>query len=242
MENLLFELSNEDRMAILYHLQDQPLTQSSLAEKLEINRQEIGRHIKRLFNVDMIYRLNSGEITLSEYGETVILMLTGLKFITSNSKYFQTHKVRHIPECFFSRINELSGSTLISDPMAVFQNIQNMSTNAEEYIWRMTDKHLNIAHPFHQAAVERGVEFRLIEPINYIPAPGFPPSPKVVPSESHRIDEIPLFLAISEKQVAGIGFPLLDGSFDYHCFTSKDPSVIKWSKEVFQYYWDTEKP
>lgn len=100
-EKVLFELSNEDRVAILNHLKAESLTQSSLARKIGITRQEVGRHVQRLFNVNLIKRKNSGKIALSEYGETILYALSGLDFITSNHDYFQIHRIRHIPRRFF---------------------------------------------------------------------------------------------------------------------------------------------
>ncbi len=54
-------------------------------------------------------------------------------------------------------------------------------------------------------------------------------------------DDIEIFLYVSEKE-AVIVFPLNDGSFDYTGFYSKEPSMRRFCRDLFDSYWDKGVP
>ena len=125
---------------------------------------------------------------------------------------------------------------------SVFQNIQEMCDEAEEYIWRLTDKHLNLIYPNLQAAADRGIEYLRIEPEVIVESPHVERMPLVEPGEVRGLDMVDVFMAISEKEAAAIAFPEVTGGFDYLGFTSRDEKTLKWCNELFQYYWNRAKP
>lgn len=47
-----------------------------------------------------------------------------------------------------------------------------------------------------------------------------------------------VFMAFSEKEVAGLSFPGPDGRIDYRGFISRDKRASKWAKNLYDYYWD----
>jgi predicted transcriptional regulator len=147
-----------------------------------------------------------------------------------------------LPYEFVSRLGELKNCSYIGNVMAVFQKIQEISDEADEYIWRVTDKRLNIIYPNIQKAADRGVEYLRIEPDVVNESPLIEIKPPVIPGSVRSIESIPVFMAISEKEVGGLAFPRLDGEFDYLGFTSKDPMVIKWCTDLFKHYWGMAKP
>jgi predicted transcriptional regulator len=54
-------------------------------------------------------------------------------------------------------------------------------------------------------------------------------------------DDIETFLYVSEKE-AVIAFPYSDGSFDYLGFYSKEPSMLRFCRELFDFYWENGVP
>ncbi len=42
---------------------------------------------------------------------------------------------------------------------------------------------------------------------------------------------------MSEKEVALLSFPAVNGGYDYLGFTSTDPAALRWCRDVFEYYW-----
>ena len=55
------------------------------------------------------------------------------------------------------------------------------------------------------------------------------------------LPNIGVVLYMNEKEVGILGFPNIDGSFDYCGFTSKDESFLKWCKDLHEYYWSLGK-
>jgi predicted transcriptional regulator len=168
--------------------------------------------------------------------------LQGQMFTSAKREYFTGHTLAQVPSEFVARLGELKGSLYVGDVMAVFQNIQEMCNEAEEYIWRLTDRHLNLIYPYLQAAADRGLEYKRIEPEVIVESPHVERMPLVEPSEVRGLDTVDVFMAISEKEVASLAFPEVTGGFDYLGFTSRDEKTLKWCSELFQYYWDKAKP
>ena len=75
-----------------------------------------------------------------------------------------------------------------------------------------------------------------------MPSLGSKTNPRVSPSKTRTLDIIPIFLAFSDKEVTGVSFPLENGMFDYHGFSSKDVKAVKWCRDVYEYYWEKAEP
>lgn len=52
------------------------------------------------------------------------------------------------------------------------------------------------------------------------------------------LDRVEIFLCLSEKLVACLGFPNLEGKLDYVGFKSEDEVAVEWAKALFTYYWN----
>jgi predicted transcriptional regulator len=240
--DLLFEVSNEVRLTILQHLEAGPSNISKLSKELDISNQECSRHVSRLVDAGLAERDSEGQYGLTEYGSLFMKQLQGQMFTSEHREYFNGHTLAQVPYEFVARLGELKGSLHVGDVMAVFQNIQEMCDEAEEYIWRITDKHLNLIYPNLQAAADRGVKYLRIEPEVLVVAPHVERMPLVEPGEVRGMETVDVFMAISEKEAAAIAFPEVTGGFDYLGFTSRDKETLKWCKELFQYYWERATP
>jgi predicted transcriptional regulator len=240
--DLLFEVSNEVRLTILQHLEEGPSNISRLSKELDISNQECSRHVSRLVDSELAVRDSEGQYGLTEYGGLFMKQLQGQMFTSEHREYFNGHTLASVPFEFVARLGELKGSLYVGDVMAVFQNIQEMCDEAEEYIWRITDKHLNLIYPNIQAAADRGVQYRRIEPEVIEWAPHVERMPMVEPCDVRGLDDVDVFIAISEKEAAAVAFPEVTGGFDYLGFTSRDEKTLKWCTDLFLYYWDKAKP
>jgi len=56
--------------------------------------------------------------------------------------------------------------------------------------------------------------------------------------EERMLKRLDVYLYMSEKEVAALAFPSLDGKFDYIGFTSTDEKSHKWCEDLFKYYWE----
>ncbi len=242
--DLLFEVSNEDRLGILKVLRDRALNVTNLAKELDLTNQECSRHVSRLGEVGLTWKDPEGLNHLTFYGEIVLRFLPGLEFVSGQREYFTTHTLRALPTEFVGRMGALSGSTYIDDVMVVFHNIEKVINEAEEYIWRLTDRILITSLDELEGAVQRGVEVRHLEPKNMVYPPNWSgPGPILAEASvkgtfiNRLVESADVFIAMSEKEVAVVSFPEEDGRFDYLGFSSTDKDTHKWCKDVFEHFW-----
>ena len=99
-------------------------------------------------------------------------------------------------------------------------------------------------------ALDRGVQLRCIEPVGYHPPMDILKNVSDEVQEAfvvHRskgtlvdrtLEKIDIALYMSEKEVAILAFPAPSGEFDYLGFTSTDPRVLEWCKDLHMYYWE----
>jgi predicted transcriptional regulator len=239
--DLLFEFSNIERVRILLLLTNKPFNITGLSKELDITTQETSRHTNRLSDVGLVIKLADGSYEITPYGKIILNQISGIEFINNHRDYFIGHSLSQLPYEFISRIGELKESFYINNVMAIFQNIQEICDEAEKFIWRITDKRLNIIYPNIQDAANRGVEYLRIEPKIVIESPIVNIMPPIIPGEVRGIDTINIFMAISEKEVGALAFPKTNGEFDYLGFTSKNPRTLKWCTDLFQFYWKKSK-
>jgi hypothetical protein len=114
-----------------------------------------------------------------------------------------------------------------SEVMVVFRNIENMIAKAEKFVWIISNQVLASTIPFLSQDIERGGQFRLLMPKDYAPTedmrrlvtnPGFHIAYINNKLENRFLDKVDLFLCFSEKEVAALGFPNLEGKIDYAGF------------------------
>ncbi len=246
--DLNFDLSNEDRFSILYMLVERPMKLTGLSKEIGVTHQQCARHLNRLVKTGLVVKDPEGFYCLAPYGELTLRQYRGQLFTAKHRDYFNKHLLTDIPDSFVSRLGELSNSTYIDDVMAVFKNIERLFMEAEEYVWRITDSYLMMVVPSCVAATEKGVELRLIEPKNIAYPPDgderdfFEKAWRKGLFLNRILEKVDVFLAMSEREVATISFPTMDGRFDYHGFTSTDVQMREWCSDLFEYYWGKAEP
>ena len=240
--DLMFELSNTDRVRILLSLLQGPENITGISKQLKNTTQETSRHITRLSDVGLVGRQPDGTYRITSYGKIVFNQIEGIEFLSTHKDYFIDHTMEALPYEYVSRIGELKNSSYIDNVMTVFQKIQEISDESEKHIWRITDKRLNIVYSNIQKAADRGVEYRRIEPETVNESPLIEIKPPIEPGSVRSLESVPVFMAISEKEVGGLAFPRINGEFDYIGFNSKDTQVLKWCSDLFKHYWNMGKP
>jgi len=245
---LLFEASNEDRLQIMSLLAEEPMNLTTLSKRVGIGTQEISRHVSRLTESGIIRREPDGLNHITSYGRLVLRQFSGLKFVSRNRHYFSDHAVDRLPEQFISRLGELTESDYLEDTILVFDRVERMIKESEEYVYRITDRYLTSWFPAIDEALQRGVEYRLLSPEDIVVPPNFKYGPiltKARMSNQFQVGSIPgpdVYVAMSEKEVAALVFPNTKGKMDYYGFFSKDPGFHRWCYDLFNYYWDRSKP
>jgi predicted transcriptional regulator len=246
--DLLFEISNENRFEVLKILRIESKRIIDLTRETKLTTTEVRRHVSRLADVGLIQRDVEGFYHLTPYGETVLLLLQEYNFLSSNSEYFQTHILSKIPNRFVKQIGELTESKKTKNVMDFLLHTENLFKESNEYVWLLVDQFpLNSLSTITEA-IERGVQFKIIEPRDRVLSPDIASMAseetqifsraRYTPLVEYRmLDEVNVFLFLSESRCV-IAFPTADGQYDYTGFTASDDSSLKWCKKLFQRFWD----
>lgn len=250
--DLLFELSNEDRLKILGELRKDNLKLSHISQRLDYTAQETSRNIARLVEAKLVTRTTDGSYEITPYGIQAMRFIPGYQFLSKNADYFYEHSLENLPDKFVSRIGELNECQPITQLLDVFGNIERVFKEAEEY-------YLYIGEPLGLSstltlvaeALDRGVKARGIEPSEYEWPEEIRES---VPAETwinigrHKTagslqqkyqSKFNMTFLMNEKEVATLNFLKPTGDFEYFGFTSTDPKAVEWCKDVFEYYWSS---
>ena len=252
--NLLFELSNEDRLAILLSLDKEPMKMTHISEQLNLTSSETHRHLKRLSDEKLVRKDADGFHRLTPFGEQSLKGIPMYQFLSKHGEYFMTHTLSGIPHAYSTRIGELVGCELTNDVMVTFHDIEEMINKANNYFWVITDQILIDTYPLAREAIERGVELLLIRPKSWTFAPGYIEkideddirtlikALRTGQFQQRELANIPVFLYMSEREVAALSFPNVSGKIDYISFKAKNKTSQTWCGDLFQYYWEKSDP
>lgn len=245
---LLFTLSNDDRLEILRLLMEDEQRMTGLANRIGSTPQETSRNIGRLQDNQLVERTPDGTYRVTPYGSHVQHFVRPIRFLYSHRDYFREHTLSVIPSRFLSRIGELEGSGYSGDVMFSFHSVVQMIEEAEEYVWIMSNQILmSTLQPLHQA-LRRGVVFRLIIPLGLQPPAEFL---EHINSEVWRGDRSEMrvrerceYVVTMSEKTAFISFPTQDGRLDYLGFRAETGEAHEWCRELFLDSWraSREKP
>jgi predicted transcriptional regulator len=236
---------------MLQQINKETMNVTNLSKELNLTTQEASRHLSRLTDVGLTQKDNEGSYHLTLYGELVLTQTEALAFTSKYRDYFTSHLVIHLPPPFVTRISDLAGSICIDDISDTFYRVDKVIQEAEECICTITDQHLMSTYPLLREAVRKDVQIKNIEARDWVVSPDIrqawhtKEAVHSVWAEArtegllqekilHRLD---IFLYMSEKEVAGVAFPLQNGKFDYLGFAGTDERTLKWCMDLFQYYW-----
>ncbi len=248
---LLFELSNEDRLNILRELKKNPMKLSRVSERFDFTVPETARNLNRLTDANLITKTVEGYFFLTPIGEEALQLLPGFEFISKHEKYFRSHLLSGLPSEYSASIGSLLDSKFVGEVSTTIFNIENMIREAEEFIWIFIREIIVSALPLCVGAVNRGVAIRKLMPRNadisqniltLANDPIFDRAARAKKLESRYVDKMDVSIFVSEKEVAAIAFPNIEGKFDYLSFTSNAETSRRWAKNLFLHYWSQSKP
>jgi len=239
LTDLLFELSSEDRIAIMRRLSEEPLKLSHVANRLDITVTESSRHLQRLSDTGLIQKDADGLYEVTPYGSLVLSLVPGLDFASRNRSYFAEHSSSVLPPKFTNRIGELSAGKRLSDTMTTFAHINQILSNAEEFAFSMNNNPIPLRGislsekndtrsilqegiSLQDIARERGAHIRGDIKRRFLP-------------------NVQVFILVTEKE-AMFSLPYLNGNIDYCSFTGKDPGFRGWCGDLFLHFWEEARP
>jgi predicted transcriptional regulator len=240
LDRLFFELASESRLGILRTLQTGNFKMQELGRKLDLTDTEAFRQVQRLSEAALIQKQQNGTYAITQYGKLVLYLSRSIECAHKNRDCFLTRDIWRLPEPFIERLGELNDAKLITDMFEMFSGANQIISKAEKYVWMIGDKPVPAITPNLIGQSLDGVKFRLIFHESLLPLY------KPVPGEEKFIEKrslsenIPATLLVTEK-VAGVSFLSIDGRPDYALFFGQDPAFLRWTHDLFLYYWERAK-
>lgn len=251
--DLMFEVSNEERVRILEAIMAERSSFSGLARRLDITTQEVSRHFNRLMEAGLTTRDKEGFPSLTPFGRLILKQLEAIQFTNFHRQYFVSHITDRLPSSHIARFGELSGMRYQEDVMRVIHDVIRIIDEAEEYILDINLPYIASAFPHIRQAYERNIKGKFLHGVDLI-----------VPNEMQRVrgesftDEflvelrkkevyeekyldVDIVLYMNEKEVAILSFPTGQGDYDFTGFTSTDEMAHTWCKDLFYHYWEKGK-
>jgi predicted transcriptional regulator len=246
--NLLFEVSNEYRHRMMMMLKEKAMRVTTLSKELGLTAPEISRHISRLSENGLATKDVEGYFHLTPFGMMILVLLQEFEFTSKHSEYFVSHINVGVPDQFIKRIGDLSESQFSDSIPDFFRQIEQVIKDAEEEVWLLVDQFPLNHLSFIVEAIDRGVRFRIIEPRDRVLNPDLDAmAPEVSHAlsrtkltplvEQRMLDEVNVFMYLSEKCCVST-FPTMAGENEYKGFISTDEKSLKWSRDLFQHYWN----
>ena len=245
--DLLFEMSNEYRYRILLILRDQAKRITKLTRDMELTLTEVRRHVARLSQVGLIQKDTEGYYSLTEIGKIVLIEIQEFDFLSRHKAYLNSHKIQGFPTEFIKRFGDLNEGYHVGNVLDFIRQTESIITEAQEYVWLLVDQLPIYNLSSILEAVERGVEFRVIEPRERVLNPDLDTltseetralvRTRQTPLTQQRMrDEVNVFLYTSERKCA-LSFPTIEGVFDYTGFIATDEMALDFCRDAFNHYW-----
>jgi predicted transcriptional regulator len=234
LTDLLFELSSEERMAILGKLGVEPLKLSHVASNLDITVTEASRHLQRLVDTGLIQKDSEGLYGVTPYGDLVLSLVPALDFVSRNREYFSEHSIMVIPPKLRSRLGELSVGKYISDTITTVTHYWEILNEAEEFAYSIKTSPLPTL--YDEESPIRVENRTILQDEIHIPEAFY-----LGDSTRRFLKRVQVFLLVTEKE-AIFSLPYLNGKIDYCAFMSKDPNFRNWCLDLFLYFWEEAKP
>jgi len=250
--DILFELSNEDRLSILFQIQSGPIKLSNISNELGLTPQAVSRNLNRLVDIGLIKRNEASDYVLTPYGASSLKQLESFRFLSENKEYMSTHWTDKLPSEFQARLGDLRNCERVDDTLDALSNLERVFEEAEEWYKYITPFRI-ASHASLQFAVDQldsGVKIRALEPMDYTVSEksiARTPKEELKAMRGHWIkgnieyrylDEINVRIYMSEKEVGIMSLPKIEGEVDMMGFISADKRFRGWCSDLFDYYWE----
>lgn len=245
-----FEVASEQRLNIIINLNEQKISISNMAKKLDATVPEVHRNFTRLTKSGLISKNIDGYFELTMMGKTMIFQLPMITFISKNKKYFKNHTFGDLQTKFVHTMGSLLDSEMINGYVKVSEKWRDIYSNAEKFInnilvevsysselMKIVEDKLNtqvaISSVFSDSTIVTSERESSISKINM---------GKFIENDmlSRRMKKnVKIALIMNEKE-AGICFPTDDGEVDLSkMLYGSNSEFCEWCHDYFRYMWDS---
>ena len=233
---LLFELANSDRLAMLAEIGREPLKLSQVARKLSATVQETSRHLERLSRAKLIEKDSTSSYRITSFGKLILSLLPSFQFLQEQREFFLSHDLSSLPQGFAERIGELSEHQTMKRLDDALANTERIISEAEQYVWIMADQNVRQSYPHeHPEQVTRklllpkGTDLQTFQRMR---------SEAGSELQIGFVDKVKVTIVMNEK-MAAVCFLGLDARMDFtQGFAGKTAKFHAWCRDLYNSYWD----
>ncbi len=246
--DLLSAMASEPRLEILQMLKDSNLKSAEIAKQANMSIQALGRHLDKLSSSNLIQKMTDGAFCITPLAKTCLSQIPFFDFLSKHNDFFLSNTFDGIPDHLLSRIGDLNGGELESNPMKAVQRARDVYVNSKEFFHACA-----YAIPieiFDDAdnKLEHKVDYKILVGKNTSVPKGFysHTSRKAWENyaskgyvEERYIQHVPINIVVTEieahvifakKELGQPSEPLI--------FFGKDELFRNWCIDMFSYYWN----
>jgi len=252
VNKLIFEFSNIGRYNILKSLYHQTKKHSQLGKELGIPGSEISRHLKRLYQKNLISKGVDNRYFVTNIGKIFLQMMDIFEVSLNNGEYLNSHDITLIPVHLIFQLGKLKTLELSNKTMENMEIFENLVKDSDKFLYVITDQYQkSLLKEAEKKMKNQSVKIKALVDKNLLKSYNIPEgwsnlfeTPKVFFKEMIKnirlLDKIGLSLVASEK--GSILFLSRNGEIDYsQCLIDNHESFINWTKELFNWYWKKGK-
>lgn len=242
IENFFIEMSNENRLNILFLLDKKKLNLTQIALESGQSLAEASRNLARLRNKKFVRRDSNGCYHLSNIGLATLCLLPGIGFLIKNKEYFLHHSFVSIPNALFVRIGELSNTSRVKGFISLVDLIESCILKAEKKIFIMGEQiPLKNANQIEEK-VNRGVQFSSLFPEDYAIPIKFEGNYINHANKIRYLSKIDIFILLTEKETI-IALPDNSNKIDYNdAIYGKDRLSLEWCEDLINHFFKAAFP
>jgi predicted transcriptional regulator len=245
-EKTFFELASEQRLAIIFRLNEKSAKISQLAKDLDITMQEAHRNVSRLQGAGLIEKDPEGIFSLTTFGNTITKQIPTFNYLSKHKEYFSEHILGELPIKFIMRLGALDKCEFVKGVVAILERWKDIYREAEEYFYEIVPQvPIDLIEPA-VSRVKQGVKYSYVLPKDVIIPKGRKDLLKKLGHnellnkgaiQRRMVESVKVAVILNEKQAAVL-FPTQKGETDMNMiFYSIDRVFHEWCLDYFRYRW-----
>jgi predicted transcriptional regulator len=246
-EKTFFELASEQRLAIIFRLNEKSAKISQLAKDLGITMQEAHRNVNRLQDAGLIEKDPEGIFSLTTFGNTIIKQIPTFNYLSKHKEYFSEHILGELPIKFIMRLGALDRCEFVKGVVAILERWKDIHRQGDQYVYEIVPQvPMDLIEPAVNRVKEKGVKYSYVLPKNVIIPKGRKDLLKKLGHtellnkgaiERRMVESVQVAVILNEKHAAVL-FPTQKGETDMNMmFFSSDPVFHEWCLDYFRYRW-----
>jgi len=246
-EKTFFELASEQRLAIVFQLNQKKAKISQIAKELGITMQEAHRNVNRLQDAGLIEKDPEGVFSLTTFGNTIIKQIPTFNYLSKHKEYFSEHVLGELPIKFVMRLGALDKCEYVKGVVAILERWKNIYREANQYIYEIVPQvPIDLIEPAVTRVKEKGVKYSYVFPKDVIIPKGRKDLLKKLGHsellnkgaiERRMVENVQVAVILNEKNAAVL-FPNQKGETDMNMiFFSSDSVFHEWCLDYFRYRW-----